>query len=79
MLDLVRNVVKHDQSQIARKIAEFKQKATSAVAKKMTPLSKDFSEVVLKHDNRELDISDFTDVLCLVISVRLWNFKDGWS
>ena len=51
------SLVKHDQTEIARKIAEFKKKATGLtafqpVARKMTPLSKDLSGVVLKHDYR---------------------------
>ena len=48
------SLVKHDQTEIARKIAEFKQKATGLtafqpVARKMAPLSKDLSGVVLSH------------------------------
>ena len=47
------SLVKHDQTEIARKIAEFKKKATGLtafqpVSRKMTPLSKDLSGVVLK-------------------------------
>ena len=45
--------MKHDQTEIARKIAEFKKKAAALtafqpVSRKMTPLSKDLSGVVLK-------------------------------
>ena len=47
------SLVKHDQTEIARKIAEFKKKAAALtafqpVSRKMTPLSKDLSGVVLK-------------------------------
>ena len=47
------SLVQHDQVEIAKKIAEFKQKPTGLaafqpVARKMAPLSKDLSGVVLK-------------------------------
>ena len=47
------SLVKHDQTENARKIAEFKKKAAALtafqpVSRKMTPLSKDLSGVVLK-------------------------------